>query len=67
MKDLFPFKVYTSTGLIVSECSTMSKAIEVARKLNCNWTEAKGQQVGQMIKLQPSSNLPIVQTNSDAD
>jgi len=67
MKDSFPFKVYTSTGLIVSECSTMSKAIEVAKKLNCNWTEAGGQQVGQLIKLQPSSNLPTVQISNDAD
>lgn len=49
MKDSFPFKVYTSTGLIISECSTMTKAIEVARKLNCNWKESPGKQVGQCI------------------
>lgn len=49
MKDSFPFKIYTSTGLIVSECSTMTKAIEVARKLNCSWVESPGKQVGQNI------------------
>lgn len=65
MKDSFPFKVYTSTGLIVSECSTMKDAIARAKKLKCNWTEAKGQEVGQLIKLQSSSNLPTAQTSND--
>ncbi len=49
MKDSFPYKIYTSTGLIVSECSTMSEAIARAKKLNCNWKEAPGKQVGQCI------------------
>lgn len=66
MKDSFPFKVYTSTGLIISECSTMSEAIARAKRLNCNWIEAKGQEVGQIVKLSPSSsNLPTAQTNND--
>ena len=49
MKDSFPFKIYTSTGLIISECSTMSQAIARANELNCDWKEAYGKQVGQMI------------------
>jgi len=49
MKDSFPFKIYTSTGLIVSECSTMSEAIQLAEKLNCNWVKSPGKQVGQLI------------------
>lgn len=57
MKDSFPFKVYTSTGLIVSECSTMSKAIEIAKRLKCEWAEAKGQQVGHQINFDSIRDL----------
>ena len=49
MKDSFPFKIYTNTGLIISECSTMSQAIDRANSLNCEWKEAPGKQVGQLI------------------
>jgi hypothetical protein len=49
MKDSFPFKIYTNTGLIVSECSTMSEAIARAKRLNCEWKEAPDKQVGQCI------------------
>jgi len=49
MKDSFPFKIYTSDGLIISECSTMSEAIARAKKLECSWEEAPGKQVGQLI------------------
>lgn len=49
MKDSFPFKLHTSSGLIISECSTMSEAIERAKRLNCEWKEAPGKQVGQLI------------------
>jgi len=50
MKDSFPFKIYTTEGLIISECSTMSQAIILASKLNCMWEEAPGRQVGWLIK-----------------
>jgi len=49
MKDSFPFKIFTSTGLIISECSTMSEAITRAEKLKCNWERSPGKQVGQLI------------------
>ena len=49
MKDSFPFKIYTQSGLIISECSTMSEAIARAERLKCSWTELPGKQVGQMI------------------
>ncbi len=49
MKDSFPFKIYTQSGLIISECSTMSEAITRAKKLKCKWEEAPGKQVGQLI------------------
>ena len=49
MKDSFPYKIYTSTGLIVSECSTMEEAIKRAEKLNCMWNKLPGKQVGQSI------------------
>ena len=49
MRDSFPFKIYTTEGLIISECSTMSEAIDRARRLNCNWKEAPDKQVGQLI------------------
>lgn len=49
MKDSFPFKIYTSTGLIISECSTMIEAIARAAKLNCSWEKSPGKQVGQCI------------------
>lgn len=49
MKDYFPFKIYTTEGLIISECSTMREAIARAAKLKCSWEEAPGKQVGQLI------------------
>lgn len=49
MKDSFPFKIYTQSGLIVSECSTMLEAIARATLLNCSWDRLPGKQVGQMI------------------
>lgn len=49
MKDSFPYKIFTSTGLIISECSTMSEAVDRAKRLNCNWKEAPDKQVGQCI------------------
>ena len=49
MKDSFPFKIYTTEGLIISECSTMSETIARAKRLNCNWMEAPNKQVGQCI------------------
>ncbi len=49
MKDGFPFKIYTSDGLIVSECSTMVEAIARATKLGCKWDRLPGKQVGQLI------------------
>lgn len=49
MKDSFPFKLHTSDGLIISECSTMSEAIERAKRLNCDWSKSPGKQVGQLI------------------
>ena len=49
MRDSFPFKLHTSTGLIISECSTISEAIERAKRLNCDWSKSPGKQVGQMI------------------
>jgi hypothetical protein len=49
MKDSFPFKIYTQSGLIISECSTMSEAIARAEKLNCKWDKLPGKQVGQLI------------------
>lgn len=49
MKDSFPFKIYTSDGLIISECSTMVEAIARAIKLNCKWERSPGKQVGQLI------------------
>ena len=49
MKDSFPFKIYTTEGLIISECSTMSEAIARAKRLKCNWKEAPDKQVGQLI------------------
>ena len=52
MKDSFPFKIYTAQGLIISECSTMSQAIERAKTLGCNWAELPNQEVGQ-IKREP--------------
>lgn len=50
MKDSFPFKIYTTKGLIISECSTMSQAIERARELGCNWAELPNQEVGQIAR-----------------
>lgn len=49
MKDSFPYKIYTSTGLIVSECSTMKEAIVRAEKLKCMWDKLPGKQVGQSL------------------
>jgi len=49
MKDSFPFKIYTSDGLIISECSTMFEAIARATKLKCSWARDSGKQVGQLI------------------
>lgn len=49
MKDSFPFKIFTSTGLIISECSTMVEAIARATKLNCKWERLPGKQVGQLV------------------
>ena len=49
MKDSFPFKIYTQSGLIISECSTMSEAIARATKLKCKWDKLPGKQVGQLI------------------
>ena len=49
MKDSFPFKIYTQSGLIISECSTMLEAIARAKRLNCDWKEDPGKQVGQLI------------------
>lgn len=49
MKDSFPFKIYTSEGLIISECSSMVEAIARAAKLNCKWDKLPGKQVGQII------------------
>ncbi len=49
MKDSFPFKIYTQSGLIISECSTMVEAIARATKLNCKWDKLPGKQVGQFI------------------
>lgn len=49
MKDSFPFKIYTQSGLIISECSTMVEAIARATKLDCKWAKAPGKQVGQLI------------------
>jgi len=48
-RDYFPFKVYTQSGLIISECSTMVEAIARAARLNCMWEKAPGKQVGQLI------------------
>ena len=49
MKDSFPFKIYTTEGLIISECSTMLEAIARAAKLKCMWERSPGKQVGQLI------------------
>ncbi len=49
MKDSFPFKIYTQSGLIISECSTMLEAIARAAKLKCMWEKSPGKQVGQLI------------------
>ena len=49
MKDSFPFKIYTTEGLIISECSTMLEAIARATKLKCMWERCPGKQVGQCI------------------
>lgn len=49
MRDSFPFKIYTQSGLIISECSTMSEAIARAAKLKCMWGRSPGKQVGQFI------------------
>ena len=49
MKDSFPYKIYTSAGMIISECSTMAEAMTRALELNCKWEKAPGKQVGQWI------------------
>ena len=49
MKDSFPFKIYTTEGLIISEYSTMLEAIARATKLKCMWERCPGKQVGQLI------------------
>lgn len=38
--DKTPFKIYTTEGLIISECSTMSEAIARAKKLECSWYDS---------------------------
>lgn len=50
MRDSFPFKIYTSEGMIISECSTMIEAIARAVKLNCSWAKLPNQQVGQIVQ-----------------
>lgn len=51
MKDSFAYKIYNSSGLIISECSTMVEAIARAKLHNCNWVRAPKQEVGHMIEL----------------
>ena len=49
MTDYYPFKIFTSTGMILAECKTMDEAIAKSNSMQCSWKEAPGKQVGQWI------------------